>query len=131
MIRYMKNKDIQVLLVDDDHQVQIAYKAAFEAYEIGFKQAFGGKEALEILKTFTPNLILLDILMPEMNGIELLEIIKKDDVLKKIPVVVISNSVKESDMEAAEKLGAEEYIVKSNISIETLMEKTKLYAKKN
>lgn len=125
----MNLKDVKVLLVDDDQQVQAAYKAAFEAFDIAIIQAMGGKEALDVLKNEKPNLILLDILMPEMNGIEFLTIIKKDDDLKKIPVVVISNSVKEEDMDAADKLGAVEYIVKSNISIEGLIEKVKQYAK--
>lgn len=125
----MNSKDITVLLVDDDAQIQAAYKTAFEAFNISIIQAMGGQEALEILKTKKPNVIFLDILMPEMNGIEFLAIIKKDPNLKDISVVVISNSVKEEDMEAAEKLGAEEYVVKSNIGIDGLIEKATKYAK--
>lgn len=124
----MKVNDITVLLIDDDRQIQDAYKAAFDAFKLNIMQAMSGKEALELLKVKKPNIILLDILMPEMNGIEVLSVIKKDDELKNIPVLVISNSVKEEDMEAAEKLGALEYIIKSNIGIGELIDKVKKYA---
>ena len=125
----MKNKDITVLLVDDDHQVQAAYKAAFEAYHFSIMQALGGQEAASLLKEKKPNVILLDILMPEMNGKEFLLQLKKDPATKSIPVVILSNSVKEEDMKEAAALGAEEYIVKSNIDIDGLIEKTRKYAK--
>ncbi len=127
----MKNKDITVLVVEDDEQLQFAYKAGFEAFGFNVLQAFNASETLKILKANKkPNVILLDILMPEMNGKELLAKIKKMPSVKSIPVLVTSNSVKEEDVKETKELGADEYIVKSNISIEDLINKVKKFANK-
>lgn len=119
----MNNKDIKILIVDDDEQLQEVYKTAFEALGFIVIQAWDAKETLKVLKSVKPSIILLDILMPEIDGKELLARIKKVPSFKKIPVFVTSNSVKEEDIQETKKLGAEEYIVKSNISIEELMNK--------
>ena len=126
----MNKKGITILIVDDDEQLQDVYKTAFEALGFSIIQAWDAKETLKVLKTTKPSIILLDILMPEIDGKELLGTIKKDPNFKKIPVFVTSNSVKEEDIKLTKKLGAEEYIVKSNISIEELMQKILKVVKK-
>jgi len=86
-----------------------------------------GEEALEFLKTESnkkPCIILLDLNMPRMNGIEFLKILKADKALKKIPVVVMTTSGAEQDIVESFRLGATGYIVKSidyKKSAETIM----------
>lgn len=125
----MKNGDITVLVIEDDEQLQFAYKAGFEAFGFKVLQAFNAEDTFKILKEKKPNVILMDILMPEMNGKELLAKLKKMPKIKSIPVLVTSNSVKMEDIKETKELGAEEYIVKSNISIEDLISKVKKFAK--
>ncbi|MFC1655577.1 response regulator [Patescibacteria group bacterium] len=126
----MKNGDITVLVIEDDEQLQFAYKAGFEAFGLNVLQAFNAKQTMEILKVSKPNVILMDVLMPEINGKELLAKLKKMPKVKSIPVLITSNSVKEEDIKETKALGADEYIVKSNISIEDLINKVKKFASK-
>ena len=126
----MKNEDITVLVIEDDEQLQFAYKAGFEAFGLNVLQAFNAKQTMKILKDTKPDVILMDILMPEVNGKELLAKLKKMPKVKSIPVLITSNSVKEEDIKETKELGADEYIVKSNISIEDLINKVKKFASK-
>lgn len=80
-----------------------------------------GKLALESAQKKKPNLIILDLVMPVMDGFEALEELKKDEALKAIKVIVISNLGQDSDKEKAKKLGAVDYFVKANISIKDVL----------
>lgn len=126
----MKDKNVTVLVIEDDEQLQFAYKAGFEAFGLEVLQAFNAKETMQLLKKKKPDVILMDILMPEINGKELLAKLKKMSSIKDVPVLITSNSVKEEDIRDTKELGADEYIVKSNISIEDLINKVKEFAKK-
>jgi len=89
------------------------YEAAFkfEKYEVDI--AHNGKDGLEKLKKNRPSLILLDIMMPKMNGIDVLREMKADPRYKGIPVVMLTNLSGSKDVEEALSLGAVKYIVKS------------------
>ncbi len=116
-------KEIKVLLAEDDRFISLAYKDGLS--RAGFKvfHALDGKNALELAKKELPDIIMLDIIMPEMNGFEALEALKKDKSTKKIPVVVLSNLGQESDIKKAQELGATDYLVKSNFSLSEVIEK--------
>lgn len=83
----------------------------FEKYSVDV--ASNGTEGLSKTKSAKPTLILLDIMMPKMNGLEVLEKLKADEETKKIPVIVLTNLAGQGDAEAALKLGAVKYIIKS------------------
>ena len=118
-----------ILLVEDDDVDQIAMERAFKKLKITNQlvNTANGEEALEYLKTESnkkPCIILLDLNMPKMNGIEFLKILKADEALKKIPVVVMTTSRAEQDIVESFRLGAAGYIVKSidyKKSAETIM----------
>jgi CheY-like chemotaxis protein len=106
-----------ILLIEDDTTDTITVKRSFDDLEIGnpLVCVTGGKEALEYLqdkKNKKPCVILLDLIMPEMNGIEFLRIIKSDDVLKTIPVVALTVSQQQQDKIESFELGIAGYIVK-------------------
>ncbi len=106
-----------VLLVEDDTVDAMAVKKAFEHLHIENKLAIvtNGEEALEYLKNKNnakPQIILLDLNMPRMNGIEFMKIAKSDDQLKKIPVVILTTSKAEQDRVITFHLGAAGYIMK-------------------
>src|SRR3989344_2420064 len=126
----IKNK-ISVLVVEDDKSITNAYKYKFE--EAGFKVmvANNGDEALRLIKKNIPDVILLDILMPVKDGFETLIALKQNKKWQKIPVIVASNLGEEKDIAKAFKLGADEYIVKSKLSLGDLVEKIKATFTKN
>jgi len=86
--------------------------------------AFDGESALKKVKAI-PDLILLDIILPQMSGFEFLGEIKLDSNLKNIPVVVLSNLGQEEDIQRAKSLGAEDYLIKANFSIDGVVKKIK------
>ncbi len=102
-----------VLIIEDDHSIQailqriMRNKFGFEIYE-----AVNGIEGLKIFEKILPDLILLDISMPFMSGIEFLEAIKKEPRLKDIPVLVISANHQRELIDQMIKLGVSDYILK-------------------
>ncbi|MHC4395690.1 MAG: response regulator [Planctomycetota bacterium] len=106
-----------ILLIEDDKADVVTVKRAFGELKIENPLVCmaGGKEALEYLqngKNRKPCVIFLDLIMPGMNGIEFLKIIKSDDVLKTIPVIVLTISQEQQDKIESFKLGIAGYIVK-------------------
>lgn len=120
----------KVFIVEDDKFLSLVLKGRLEREGITVYQAFDGKEALELLKTEKPDLILLDLIMPNMSGFEFLENLRQDPEYAVIPVVVISNLGQESDIEKAKTLGVIDYYVKVRTSIEDLISNIKNILKK-
>lgn len=85
--------------------------------------AYDGEEAIETLKILKPDLILLDLILPKMNGFEVLEKIKRDFDTRSIPVIVLSNLGSDDDIKRAIKLGAEDYYVKVQHPLLEIVEK--------
>jgi len=105
----------KVLLVDDDKFLIDMYTIKFKTANFEITAAFSGEEALEKLRGgFSPDLVLLDMIMPGMSGLELLEAIHKDHLAGSAALVVLSNQGQKSDVEEAKKIGVDGYIVKAN-----------------
>lgn len=121
----MEKKSVKVLVVEDDLFITKAYKFKFEESGFHVDIAYNGEEALQILKKLTPDIIILDIIMPIKNGFEVLEQIKKDKRLSKIPVIVATNLGQEQHIIKAMQMGVSEYIVKSELSLNDLVLKIK------
>ena len=104
----------KVLIVEDEPLVIRMYEKAltFEGFEV--TSAIGGKKGIEATKKEKPDLVLMDIMMPEMNGIEALGEIKKDPEISAIPVVMLTNLSGEHDMELAKEKGATDFWVKKD-----------------
>lgn len=115
-----------VLLTDDDPMIIRMYQRKLEHDGFKVNLAFNGEECLEAVKKEKPDIILLDIMMPKMNGIDALKALKAGANTKTIPVIILTNlGDRPEDMEKAKQLGAAEYIVKANICLPDLMEKIK------
>lgn len=113
----------KILVVEDDHFLLSAYKVKFSKKGFDVKTATDGQDALSVLESFEPDLILLDLVMPRLDGFETLKKLKENDKLKKIPVIVASNLGQKDDLDKAMALGANDYIIKSNISLDKIIEK--------
>ena len=114
-----------ILIIEDDHFLSSILKSRLEKDGFTVLQAFDGDEALELLKTARPTVILLDIIMPKVSGFEVLESIGADPELSQIPVVIASNLGQDTDIERAKALGARDYYVKVRTSLEDLTEMLK------
>lgn len=126
----MVGKKLRVLVVEDDKNIANAYKVKFTRVGFNVKIAESGREAFEILKKFKSDVIVLDLIMPLIDGFEVLRQLKANDKYKKIPVVVASNLGTEMDIKEAMELGASEYIVKSRSTLENLVKKVNHFATK-
>ncbi|MFI5271106.1 MAG: response regulator [Candidatus Saccharimonadales bacterium] len=115
--------DVDILLVDDDRFITVAYKEGFEHAGHLVVVAGDGVEALEVLKKTKPRLIVLDLIMPRMNGFELLQEIHLDNVLKDIPVLILTNLNQQSDIDEAQSYGIVDFIIKADISLPDLVSK--------
>lgn len=102
-----------VLLVDDDLTLREMYEERLKVEGFIIVQATNGEEALDKAKEVKPNIILLDIMMPKINGFDVLRKLKADSLLKEVPVIVLTALIQDVDRVQGKKLGAADYIVKS------------------
>jgi DNA-binding response OmpR family regulator len=104
-----------VLIVEDEDIVARMYQAGLANSSFAIQIARNGAEALEVMKKVKPAIVLLDIMMPKMNGIQVLETMKADPSLKDIHVIMMSNLSSDSDKKMAMDKGANDYWVKRDV----------------
>ncbi|MBT6691166.1 response regulator [Candidatus Parcubacteria bacterium] len=121
------NKEKKVIIVEDEVSLSKALQAALTEEDIKFITAYDGKAALDMINSQKPDVILLDIMLPKMDGFSLLEILKGQPETKDIPVIILSNLGQEEDIEKGKQLGAVDYVVKARIDLENFVAKVKKY----
>ncbi len=115
---------MKILLVEDDTFFQNFYSKKLSEKGLEVKIAHNGAEAMkELLAGFNPNIMLLDLIMPEKDGFEVLNEVSQHDSLKDIPILVFSTLGQDSDIEKALKLGATGYVNKTFFDFENLLSK--------
>jgi PleD family two-component response regulator len=108
-------KKYKVLIIDDDKFLLDMYSMKFVERQFTVEVAFGSMEALEKLKGgVRPDIILLDIVMPTMDGFELLQEVKSQNLAPEAVVIILSNLGQKEDIERGLKLGADGYIIKAS-----------------
>jgi len=117
----MTNKNVKVLIIEDDKFLLKAYSIKLEKEKFSVILATDGASGLRLAKKEKPSLVILDLMLPKMNGFEFLKKIKNDDALKNIPVIVISVLGQKTDQKKAIKLGAEKYLIKTDHTLEEIM----------
>lgn len=116
----------KVLLVEDDMILLEMYKSKFEMEGHKVIIATDGEEALDQLAAHTPDIIILDIVMPKMNGFETLKEIKKSPKLRAVPVILLTNlgeSDIDMDRELSYSLGVKDYLIKSRHTPDDIIKK--------
>lgn len=123
----MSEQQKTILVIEDDHILQAAL--AKKLGSVGWKilQAYDGKAGLEMFKKEEPDMVLLDIAMPVMNGFEVLRSLKKQGRLDKKKIMIISNSIYEPLRNPGDEelLAGIEYMIKSNFSLQAIVDKIK------
>lgn len=116
-------KTHKILMIEDDIFMRKVYKDQLSRAGFEFIEATNGVEGLNKARSENPNLILLDIMLPQKNGFEVLEELKLDEKLKDIPIIILTNLGSESDILKGKELGANDYLVKTESSMKEVIEK--------
>jgi len=115
---------MKILLIEDDEFFQKFYSTKLKENKVEVEIATDGEEGLIKMKNTIPDLVLLDLIMPKMDGFAVLTARSQDEILKKIPVIVFSTLGQEKDVQNAQQLGANGYINKGffdfNVMVETI-----------
>lgn len=122
-----QTKKPKVLIVEDDEAFIQAYFTQLTKENIDVEVAIDGEQALQKAKTSSPDLILLDLIIPVKDGFLVLAELKANPITKDIPVIIVSNIDQEASLQKGLTLGAKDYIVKTNISINALVAKIRKY----
>lgn len=121
----MADEAAPILLIEDESFLRNLLTMRLQREGFTVEIAEDGVEGVEKIKSLRPRLVLLDLILPKMNGFELLQQVAEDPQLAKIPVIIISNLGQESDIERGKALGAIEYYVKARLSIDDLITKVR------
>jgi len=125
----MANKGVKIILVEDDENLAEMYTMKFKEEKIVFLYAADGLAGLELVQQETPQVVLLDIMMPKMDGFAVLSEMRKNEKTRNIPVIMLSNLGQEADIEKGQALGATDYIVKATMTPSQVIAKVKQYLK--
>lgn len=117
----------KILLIDDDQFIRKIYQSDLTSRGFDVVTAEDGEIGLGKISSEQPDLVILDIIMPQKNGFEVLEELQKSGLSAKIPVIVHSNLAQEADKERALSLGAKEYILKDETTFDSMFETVSRY----
>lgn len=127
MAEQEKNK---ILIIEDDSYISDMYRMKLEAEGFKVEVAPDGISGVEQLNKERPDLILLDVVMPKMDGFSVLQNIKEDPEVQDIPVIMLTNLGQKDSVEKGLKLGAADYIIKAHFTPSEVVEKVKHFLNK-
>src|SRR3989344_3469619 len=114
-----------ILFIEDESAIQKTFGEIFQQEGYETISALDGEIGLRLAKMKKPDLILLDLILPKMNGFEVLKKLKEEEETKNIPVIVLTNLEGMEDIDKALELGATTYLVKAQYSLDEVVEKIK------
>ena len=126
----MANNKYKIFVAEDDHFLRKVYQTKLTQEGFMVEVAVDGEAALKKIRQEKPDLLLLDLVMPKLNGFDVLEEMGKDPELRKIPVIVLSNLGQSEDIQRTRDLGAKDYLVKANFSINEVVDKIRGFLEK-
>lgn len=112
----------KILIIEDEIILSDLLAKKLKGLNFEVAQAFDGEEGLKKIKEFKPDLLLLDIVMPKLDGFQLMRKLKESGSLP-IPIIIISNSGQKVELDKARELGASDFIIKAEINPEEVVEK--------
>ena len=117
----------KVLIVEDDSLIVKIYTTRLQAEGFEVQSAQDGLEGVTKMREFVPDVVLLDVMMPKLDGFGLVTEIKKDPKLQTIPIIMYSNMNNEEEIQRAKSLGVVEFLIKANLTPNQVIEKIKQY----
>lgn len=121
----MATTKIKILLIEDEEMLANMYEVKFQNEGFDITKALDGEEGLKKAKEIIPDLILLDIIMPKMDGFSVLKALKEDPKTKNAPVILLTNLGQEEDIARGKEMGSVGYLVKANITPAEVVEQVK------
>jgi two-component system alkaline phosphatase synthesis response regulator PhoP len=112
-----------IVLADDEAFIALAYKEGLERAGFSVVVAHDGQEAVDRVREVMPDVVLLDLIMPKMNGFEVLKALKGDPKTKDLKILILSNLSQHSDENEARKAGAIDFMVKADHSLKEVVER--------
>jgi DNA-binding response OmpR family regulator len=106
----------KIAIIEDDQAISQMYRFKFEAEDYEVETAENGRLGLELTESMKPDIILLDLMMPEMTGDEMLELLRKTPWGKKIKVVILTNKGEQEIPDSVKKLGVSAIILKADMT---------------
>lgn len=113
----------KILLVEDDDALANIYMMRLEVEGFEAQRVSDGEQALAIARTYRPDLILLDIMMPKVSGFDVLDIIRNTPEIGHVKIILLTALSQESDRKRAEDLGADDFLVKSQVVIADVVDR--------
>ena len=126
----MSEKKQKILMIEEDYFLRKIYKNKLTSIGFEFIEATNGEEGLNKLISEKPDIVLLDLILPKKNGFDVLIEIRKNKELKDTLVIILSVLSQKSDMKRGLDFGAQEYLVKSEMSLSGVVDKVKYWAGK-
>lgn len=121
----MDNEKKRILLVEDDKALATVYVSRLELEGFQVRLVSNGEEALSAALAFKPNLIVLDVMMPKISGFDVLDILRNTPETMNVRIIMLTALSQAKDKEMAEKLGVDDYLVKSQVVIGDVVERIK------
>ena len=115
----------KILLVEDDEVLASVYRARLEMEDFEVMEVHDGEQALTAALKYRPDLMILDAMMPKISGFDVLDILRNTPETMNLQIIMLTALSQESDRERAEKLGVDEYLVKSQVMISDVIEKVR------
>mgnify|MGYP001620069914 CR=1 FL=1 len=112
-----------ILIIEDDDFFRELLRKKLLSKDFNIFEAIDGEKGIEEMKEKKPDLVLLDLLLPNIDGFEVLLKVKSDPIISSIPIIILSNLGQQEDIERGLKLGANDYLVKSQFDIDNVVEK--------
>jgi DNA-binding response OmpR family regulator len=113
----------RILLVEDDEALASVYFTRLQAEGFDVQRVANGEEALAAARSYKPDLILLDVMMPRISGFNVLDILRNTPETAKYKIIMLTALSQDSDQERAKALGADDYLVKSQVVIADVIER--------
>jgi len=117
----------RILLVEDDDSLASTYKVRMEAEGFVVRRVNNGEDALAAAIDFKPNLVLLDVMMPKVSGLEVLDILRNTPETANLKIIILTALGQEGDKLRASQLGADDYLVKSQVVISDVMKRIRFH----
>ncbi len=115
----------KILLVEDDVALAAVYRSRLELENFETREVNNGEQALQAVQEFKPDLILLDAMMPKVNGFDVLDILRNTPETANVRVIMLTALSQPKDKERAEALGVDDYLVKSQVVIGDVVDRVK------
>jgi DNA-binding response OmpR family regulator len=117
----------RILLVEDDDAIAIVYQTRLQAEGFDVRRVPNGEDALAAALSYHPDLVLLDIMMPKVNGFDVLDILRNTPQTANLKIIMLTALSQDSDKERADSLGVDDYLVKSQVVIADVIERIKYH----